>query len=199
MKKIVKEHINEGLGDKFLELKGIIKPDIKDYDQEIIKKSNDILFDEIIYIYNDLRTNKFKIYKNPKSLDLIGTSVRAILLKNGDLYIEENANCLHYEMIDGLIELGIINKLSMKSESFDLVSCADSGFIALQRYLKSNTLYLAESYPYKNMKFYTHDLFVELSGFKKDAIKLLNTVERKTPFYYNIERITEIERKYTKN
>lgn len=126
--------IKEGIGDKYLYNKyGIKDDDIefqKKYNIEYARKSL-IPIGSFQSIYDK---SQVQVYKNPSTLKHFNGWVRGCSDKYGDIYIADNEDILHYNLV-----LYLISKFGMRDD-----------FIDWQQYYDTNQFYLAEGYDLSN-------------------------------------------------
>jgi len=123
----------EGVGDKYAERVFHI-PD-ETYMTNIDTPDNGIYIGRVLSPFNkkDIKES-VRIFKNPKTLENFDRNVRAILVNNGDLYIQETMKFIkHEEIIDFLRQKHILNKDDKLPKEF----------IPLERDGRSNVLKLA--------------------------------------------------------
>jgi len=141
--------IKEGVGDKYLYNKHGIKDDDVDfqkkYNIEYARKSL-IPIGSFQSIYDK---SQVQVYKNPATLKHFNGWVRGCSDKHGDIYIADNEDILHYNLV-----LYLINKFGMHDD-----------FIDWQQYYDTNEFYLAEGYDLSN-----NGLDEELTDEEKEKI-----------------------------
>jgi hypothetical protein len=129
----------EDVADKFLYKKYKIPKKFTDFEKKyksyLLSKN-----EEIIICKSDFLKIEFKIIKNPSNLKNIGSWVRGIIDKKGNLYVEETVKSLHTIIIECLYDMGYIE------DEDDLWHLElPKNFITIQRYNGSNEFYLGES------------------------------------------------------
>lgn len=138
--KFVLEVLNEDIIDKVRERRfGILdtSDEFDYYDDNV--QTND---KDIIVIEDDVWDGeKWKLIKNPSSLRNFPARVRGIVMKNGDLYLEHKAYHIHSNILDKMVEKGMIHKEDTKRwyKSFPKV------FLTIQRDEDTNVLMIGES------------------------------------------------------
>jgi hypothetical protein len=142
--KFIKDVLEEGVADKYAEREFHV-PDLEKEKEELLKrkdKDNKSLFGIITHtFYNEkFRTGAASVYKNPKIKDM-EEDVRAILLKNGDLYVA-TLPAIHYDITKFLFDKDIIKGKFLQWEDMEDMD----EFITLQRYRNTNIMALGESY-----------------------------------------------------
>ena len=126
-------------------------------------------------------TNDPYVYKNPPSIKKFVPRARAISDINGDLYVLDNFDLLHDDLIDYLV---LNNKIdnragyNMKIHQYDYC-------VAWERYGASNTFLLNDQY----------DRFEKLSSYLQNMILLFHkkVSEKNTQFNFITKNIHEIE------
>lgn len=122
----------EGVGDKYAEKRFNIPMEFSDFDK---KYNRDKLKEDIIF-QNEYVT----IIKNPKSLYNIGSGVRGIIDKRGNLYVEYESQVTHSVLI---YYLSTVYSFIPDITNWHLVM--PTNFITVQRYDDSNLFALGES------------------------------------------------------
>jgi len=126
----VKDSLQEGVGDKYAAKFGI--PDdteerkVQGTDEQIISRDGD-----------------WKLLKNPRSLDSLGSSVRGVIIPSGDIYIENFSEKIHHDLLKILYEKGILDGVFTKKWGSQLPT--ESGFLTIQRYKNSDDIAIGES------------------------------------------------------
>ena len=98
----------------------------------------------------------WRLIKNPRSLNDIGASVRGIITKNGDLFIENFPLKIHHDILEILHNKNILKGELRKGWGRKM----PGEFITVQRYKNSNTIALGES----NSDLYKYDDWVSKIG-----------------------------------
>ena len=125
-----KNDTNEGVGDKFVEKKYGMKSEFDDFEKQYqLNIENNKLI-----VVGDI-----ELAVNPKSLNGINANVRGVVDTNGNLYIEQTQDNLHYKLIDVLVRKGIIG--NQNDWEYDI----PKNFITIIRDGNSNIFYLGES------------------------------------------------------
>lgn len=140
MKIILTEHqykkLTEDVGEKYAERAFGIKPEFSDFDDKYKKISIEKEKEEIIF-----QSDEVVIIKNPKSLNNIGPSVRGIIDKEGNLYVELRSKLIHKSII-AIVESKLNHKLRPVTD-WQLKLPID--FITVQRNKETNIFELGES------------------------------------------------------
>jgi hypothetical protein len=84
------------------------------------------------------------VYKNPKTLEGFSNDTRGILMDTGDLYVAQNYNALHANILDLLAEKNIIPYSSKFGYDYNY----PANFIAVVRIGRSNTFGQSSAYDY---------------------------------------------------
>ena len=176
------EEIEEGVGDKYLQNKYNIEPEFADFERKYNETKEDV-------IYKD---DKIVLIKNPKSLTRIGANVRGVIDIEGNLYVEQQSNVIHFRILNILVKLGIINDWD-----YSWMNKIPTNFITVQRFDKSNEFKIGESNnvlepdEYRNMFDFT--LFKNTDK-REDALpvykKFIDNAKQKNPnIKFNLNRI----------
>jgi hypothetical protein len=164
MIKLVKESLIEGVADKFAATEFNIEDKLTNF--------RDKTTDKIIY-----REGSWKLIKNPRSLENIGSMTRGVITKNGDLYIENYSEKIHNDLLKILFEKGIISEFK---KNWGSKLPQESGFLTVQRYKNSEYIAIGESnrliynkLDFDNKKEY-YKQFLEKAREKCKGIKFIN-------------------------
>lgn len=128
----VKYNTNEGIGDKYAEKFGV-DPEFSEFEKQYASKQN-VEREEVIYSDKEVT-----LIKNPKSLENIGSNVRGIVDKNGNLFVEQEVSIVHDEILE------LLNKLRLVKYIVGWHKKIPTEFITVQRYYDTNLFYLGES------------------------------------------------------
>lgn len=135
----------EDVGDKYAERKFHIPRKFTEFDKLYRRRYNNIV-QEVIY-----RDSRTVLLKNPGTLENIGDSVRGIIDKKGNFYVEQEADKIHDQIIPLLSDLGLI-KFNITTWHIVDPNDPDVGFITVQRRGYGN-IFLGESnYWYRDHK-----------------------------------------------
>ena len=93
--------------------------------------------------------NPVGLYKNPKNLNGFSDDCRGVLLNNGDIYLAQNLNALHYNIIETLVENRILPPGSIQYEEKP-----PSTFVAVQRFDNSRTFTQSSAYEFDSPNYY---------------------------------------------
>lgn len=99
--KLVKEHLTEGVADRYLEKRFGMRDSTRIIDDQI----KDNKGEDVGLVSSDWTTEKTHLYKNPISLENFDNNVRGILCKNGDLYLLEKMSYIKHEDIILFLQL----------------------------------------------------------------------------------------------
>jgi len=140
--KIINEEIIEGVGDTYLKNKYNIPNEFsgfdKQYDINQIKNRESMQNDVIVYTEGN-----WNLIKNPSTLNNFGSSVRGVILNNGDFYLESFTEKIHFDILNILYKLKIINDLPKRNWSNRLPQ--EVGVLTVQRYKNSPNISIGES------------------------------------------------------
>lgn len=152
LKKFVKESLNEGVADKYLEKIFNIPDETRSIDKEIVEKKG-ILVGKIIGDYEKTPT---KVYKNPISLENFGQDVRGIVTKNGDIYLLDEMTSVKHEDLIAFLQLNnvisavkgntkneILDNLINHNENYYIENLHD--YIPIERIGRTDTFEFVES------------------------------------------------------
>jgi GNAT superfamily N-acetyltransferase len=130
------DEMEEGVGDKFLQNKGVMPDEEDEFDREYSQENEEVVGETGMY--------GVPIIKNPKSMKSVAKDGRAVMLiPSGDLYVEGGrAGALHNEILDLLYDKRIIRNVSDK---WWIKLPTDVGFITLQRRGLDNGFRIGES------------------------------------------------------
>jgi hypothetical protein len=129
----VKFNTNEGVGDKYAEKKFGVEPEFSDFEKRYASKQN-VEQEEVVY-----QDNELILIKNPKSLEHIGSNVRGVVDKEGNLYVEQEVGNIHEDI------LKILNSLNLIRYQNNWERKIPSNYITVQRYYNTDLFYLGES------------------------------------------------------
>lgn len=132
MRKLVREKLIEGVGDKYAEQKFYIPQEFDEF-QNTFNKSQ-IERDKIIQI-----NERASVVKNPSSLDNFATGVRGVIDKKGNIYLALKNNCIHQTILDALNKMGLLEVSDFWYRKLPTT------FITVQRYKNTNILAMGES------------------------------------------------------
>lgn len=93
--------------------------------------------------------NPVGLYKNPRNLNGFSDDCRGVLLANGEFYVAQNLNALHYNIIEILIEKGILPPGSIQYEDKP-----PTNFVAVQRFDNSRTFTQSSAYEFDSPEYY---------------------------------------------
>jgi len=169
--------IEEGIADKYGEKMGLIDNKEIEFNRKFNKEQITQTGVELVGILTkSMITNKdftvpINVYKNPKTLKNFGIGVRGVITKNGDLYLADNANAIHYDITELLEEKNIIPKDTARGwEDMRIVN-----FITVQRVAKFNVIAIGESYKLEKI--------LGDNGEREESIKIRNTqISKFIPF-----------------
>lgn len=134
----------EDVGEKYAEKTFNIKPEFSDFEDRYQRYRANENNEEIIY--ND---GSLIIIRNPKSLENIGSSVRGVIDKKGNLYTERKSKCVHDKILKILSSKGILEY--DEDEDDDWRDVLPTEFITVQRYNDTNEYEVGEShYPMRS-------------------------------------------------
>jgi len=102
---------------------------------------------------------KWKLIKNPNSLNDFGDKCRGVILLNGDLYLENfSDSTIHNDILKLMAEINVIPNIPKKNWTKKLPQ--ESGFLTVQRCKNSNQICIGESnsliYEYNDWKKLIH-------------------------------------------
>ena len=113
--------------------------------------------------------NPIPVYKNPRDLSSFGVNARGVLLENGDFFLGQTQEAMHWNILQLLVKLGYL------SPSISLASYGDKlpeEFITVIRVGNSN--YFSQSGAYDEFPIYYDVMFDEANKkhtYKFKAIK----------------------------
>ena len=93
--------------------------------------------------------DKVGLYKNPRNLNGFSDDCRGVLLANGEFYVAQNLNALHYNIIELLVEKGILPQGSIQYEDKP-----PTNFVAVQRFDNSRTFTQSSAYEFDSPNYY---------------------------------------------
>jgi hypothetical protein len=89
------------------------------------------------------RDNKWALIKNPSSINSLGSNVRGVITKDGDVYMENFSEKIHHDLLKVLFGKDIIKGEFSKKWSKQLPT--ESGFLTVQRYKNTEHICIGES------------------------------------------------------
>jgi hypothetical protein len=138
IREVFQDFIKEAAGEKNAEYKYQkygIEPEFSSFEKQYGAQQLRQNKDEIIY-----EEGRWKLIKNPTTLQNIGASARGVIVSNGDLYIESyGGEKIHHDILSILGQKGILPTVPKKNWVSQLPQ--QSGFLTVQRY--KNTPYIA--------------------------------------------------------
>lgn len=116
---------------------------------------------------------EIEVYKNPQTLKNFGSWVRGIILRSGDIYVVDVMNVgvnidnvfIHCDLTDWMNE-NIKGFKTDYSEGDDPMNYIGE-FITVDRFEKTNTFVMAESYDSSDFREYEDDLMQYVAAFKR--------------------------------
>jgi len=165
---------DEGVGDTYAEKEFNIQNTNGEFNNKYNKEMNKENQEEIIKIDTDYKKD-INIIKNPKSLNNIAPSVRGLIDREGNLFVEEKNSVVHDNLINGLYKIGILKRIPL-----DWYSSLPTEFVTVQRYGKTNKFLLGESNEtmIPDSRRNTYDKSLNLQSWNK-----LPTRDEAAPFY----------------
>ena len=113
----------------------------------------------------------YNVYKNPKTLDGFDPNCRGVLLEDGDVYVVDNSNISHGEILFFLEN----NKIIPKGHKFNYYRELPEEFICVHRWGNTNNFALSTAYEEYEVEIPPHYIYVMESASKKGNIKYVNT------------------------
>jgi hypothetical protein len=166
----IRKDKNEGVADKFAQQDpqlSQIPDEFQNFEKQYREKEQEEEKNgELIYHNNNL-----KIIKNPINLKGFGNNVRGIITTNGDIYLEEESQGIHNDILSALKSKGIVPSATGKQWGNQLPQ--QSGFLTVQRYKNSNIIAIGES----NRLIYTKN---DWAKYIKYYNEFLNKAQSKT-------------------
>lgn len=142
IREVFQEFIKEAAGEKTAEYiyqKHGIEPEFSNVEkqygaQQLLQNKNEIIYED----------GKWKLIKNPSTLQNIGAIARGVITANGDLYIESyGGDKIHHDILTILGEKNILPTTPKKNWGSQLPQ--QSGFLTVQRYKNSPYIAIGES------------------------------------------------------
>ncbi|GAG17519.1 unnamed protein product, partial [marine sediment metagenome] len=97
------QEVEEGVSDKMLQNRGVMPDEEQEFDRNYrAQQEEEFVFDE-----NPARNN-WNMIKNPKRPSNIRDDVRGVIDKYGNLYLETHYAYIHSQLVDLLVEEGVI-------------------------------------------------------------------------------------------
>lgn len=111
------------------------------------------LFGFITYRGYSKLVNPIALYKNPITLEGFGKNAKGILFENGDFYLTESSETLHYNVLQFLSEKGLVSHTVPQTYDNEY----PKEFVAVEREGSANVFGQSSAYDY--IKQYYIDMF----------------------------------------
>lgn len=136
------------------------------------------ILDPINYKY------KYDIYMNPKNLKNISPNCRGFIDKNGNLFVVDSENIVHYNLYNHLNKMGYLE--------FTKNFYATTEMVPVQRYENTNDIYIGEGYS-KIFDYDNYFINIDINDFLDKIQILLNKAKKiNSSINFNIETINDI-------
>lgn len=167
----------EGVGDKYLEKKYNIPDEFNDFNKKYMGTKIDK--NKVIVEKGD-----WKLIKNPESLENLDKSVRGVITKDGNLYVESYSEIIHNDILKILADKNIIPFVPKKDWGRKLPE--ESGFLTVQRYKDSPYMAIGES----NRLLYDED---DYNKYIEHYKPLLNKARAKNPDINFVDKLVGVK------
>ncbi len=134
MKRIVKESLEEGVADRFLQQKNILPDEFDDFEKKIQTHNGTIAYTE----------GNWKLIKNPQTLEGFLPSVRGVITENGDLFLESHSAKIHNDLLQILQEMGVLPTDAI-TKNWTGKFPQETRFLTVQRYKDTQYVAIGES------------------------------------------------------